>query len=60
MILFVCLLIVWMYVDFRQVMFIEVAKPQPDYTGLIKLFTAMMVTFGLAWIAKLIQKKLEK
>ena len=60
MILFVCLLIVWMYHDWRTVLFIEVAKDKPDYTGLIQLFSAMLITFGLAFLSKLIQKKYEK
>ena len=60
MLIFVCLFIVFLYVDYRQIMFIEVAKPEPDYEGLVKLFLAMMVTFGMGWMAKLIQKKIEK
>ena len=60
MLIFVCGLVVWMYVDWRKLAFIEVAKEQPDYSGLTNLFLAMLVTFGLAIISKLIQKKFEK
>ena len=60
MLIFVCGLIVWMYMDWRRVLFMEVVKDNPDYVGLIQLFSAMLVTFGLAFAAKLIQKKYER
>ena len=60
MLIFVCGLVVWMYVDWRKLAFIEAQRDAPDYTGLTNLFLAMLVTFGLAIISKLIQKKFEK
>ena len=60
MLIFVCGLVVWMYVDWRKLAFIESARDNPDYSGLTNLFLAMLVTFGLAFASKLIQKKFEK
>lgn len=60
LLLFVCVLIVWMYIDWRRVLFVEMLKETPDYGGVVQLFSVMLVTFGLAFAAKLIQKKFEK
>ncbi len=60
LLIFVCILIVWMYLDWRTVLFIETAKEVPDYTGVTNLFLTMIITFGLAFASKLIQKKFEK
>ena len=53
-------LLVWMFIEWRRVLHIEILRNVPDYDGVTKLFLAMMVTFGLSLLAKVMQKKQEK
>lgn len=55
--------VIWMYVDWRWAMRIEMLHEKPNYEGITQLFNAMLVGFGalvLGMIIKLIQKKIEK
>lgn len=56
----VVLFIVRIYFDWHKAFLIEIAKEEPNYEGLTKLFLAMMVTFALALIGKVVQKKYEQ
>ena len=54
--------VVWMYIDWRWAMRIEMTRVVPNYDGITQLFNAMLVAFGaliLGMIVKLIQKKFE-
>ena len=53
------ILLIWMFLEWRLAFRIEITKQAPDYGGLTQLFIAMLVTFGLALISKVIQKKYE-
>ena len=55
----VFILTLWMFVEWRIAFHIEIQKETPDYSGLTQLFIAMMVTFGIGIIGKIIQKKHE-
>ena len=52
--------ILYIYFDWQKAFLIEIAKEDPNYEGLTKLFLAMMVTFALALLAKVVQKKFEQ
>jgi hypothetical protein len=52
-------LMLWMFVEWRIAFHIEIEKDNPDYGGLTQLFIAMMVTFGMGIVGKIIQKKYE-
>jgi hypothetical protein len=56
----VFVLLVWMFTEWRLALRVEILKDSPDYTGLTQLFLAMMVTFGMGILGKIIQKKFEK
>ena len=56
----VVLFIVRIYFDWHKAFLIEIAKEEPNYEGLTKLFLAMMVTFALALIGKVVQKRFEQ
>ena len=56
-------LVVWMYVDWRWALRLEMIKDVPDYSGITELFNAMMAGFVAliaALITKLIQKRFER
>jgi hypothetical protein len=53
-------LLLWMFLEWRVAFRIEILKEVPDYGGLTQLFIAMLVTFGLALIGKVVQKKYEE
>ena len=55
----VVLFIVRIYFDWHKAFLVEIAKEEPNYDGLTKLFLAMMVTFALALLGKVLQKKFE-
>ena len=52
--------ILYIYFDWQKAFLIEIAKEEPNYEGLTKLFLAMMVTFALALIGKVVQKRFEQ
>ena len=55
--------VVWMYIDWRWALRLEMLKDIPDYNGITGLFNAMMAGFTTliaALITKIVQKKLEK
>ena len=52
--------ILYIYFDWQKAFLIEITKEDPNYEGLTKLFLAMMVTFALALLAKVVQKKFEQ
>ena len=50
----------WMFVEWRWAFRKQVESGSPDFRGLTELFLAMMVTFGITLISKIIQKKYEQ
>ena len=60
---FLFALVVWMYVDWRWALRLEMLKDVPDYLGITGLFNAMMAGFTTliaALIIKLVQKRFER
>ena len=53
------LLVCWMFYEWRGALQVELTKEHPDYRGLSELFITMLVTFGLAFLGKVLQKKYE-
>jgi len=53
--IFIYLLALW-----RKAFLFEIVKDQPDYTGLVALFTAMIINTGLVLFLKVLQKKYER
>lgn len=52
--------ILYIYFDWQKAFLLEIQKAEPNYDGLTTLFLAMMVTFALALLAKVIQKRFEQ
>ena len=52
--------VLYIYYDWQKAFLLEIQKAEPNYDGLTKLFLAMMVTFALALLAKVVQKKFEQ